>query len=197
MKKIAFLIAAAFASLGTAHAQATYTEVQPKQGRFFVGMGFTGGGDDIATVRYTNGDKGDVTFGSLIQMGAGYDYRINDQISFQGSINYHVSSEGADNGSVRFTRVPMELIVYFNVSPQWRLGAGARHVSSAKISSSGVANVGNYKFDSTLGTVVEAEYAMGRNVGVKLRYVAEKYEIAGFNGKADGNHIGIFGNYYF
>ena len=197
MKKIAFLIAAAFASLGTAHAQVTYTEVQPKQGRFFVGMGFTGGGDDIATVRYTNGDKGDVTFGSLIQMGAGYDYRINDQISFQGSINYHVSSEGADNGSVRFTRVPMELIVYFNVSPQWRLGAGARHVSSAKISSSGVANVGNYKFDSTLGTVVEAEYAMGRNVGVKLRYVAEKYEIAGFNGKADGNHIGIFGNYYF
>eukprot|EP01041_Mallomonas_annulata_P019536 gene19536-38925_t len=76
------------------------------------------------------------------------------------------------------------------MSPEWRIGFGARHVSNPKISSSGVANIGSLKFESTLGSVVEAEYAMGRNVGVKLRYVAEKYEVAGFNTKSVGQTRG-------
>ena len=196
MKKIALAFVLASASLGLAHAQ-TYTPVEPKKTRFFVGMGLTGGGDDIATVYYTNGDEGDVTFGSLVQLGGGVDYRINDALSLQASINYHVSSQGADNGNIRFTRVPIELIGYFNVSPQWRVGVGARYVSNSKINSSGVTFIGRSKLENTIGGLVEAEYAMSDKLGIKLRYVAEKYEFSGSSYKASGNHVGLFGNYYF
>ena len=212
MKNTSFALVLAFASLGAAQAQdmsnATYGNPAPapvqadsaqpaSKTRFFVGMGFTFGGEKIATVEYTDGDDGDVTFGSLIQMGGGVDYRINQDLSLQASIHTHISSEGADNGAIRFTRMPMELIGYYNVSPQWRLGVGARYVSSAKIKSRGVANIGNFSFDNTVGALVEAEYALGDRVGIKLRYVSEKYKLEGYSDKADANHFGIFGNFYF
>ncbi len=196
MKKIAFLIAAAFVTIGSAHAQ-TFNAPAQKQARFFLGMGFTGGGDKIAEVQYTNGDKGDVTFGSLIQLGGGFDYRVNEQLSLQASLNYHVSSEGADNGAIRFTRVPVELIGYYHVSPQWRIGVGARHVSNAKITSSGIATMPTLKFEDTMGGILEAEYMMGGQIGIKLRYVAEKYEFSGVRQKASGNHVGLLANWYF
>ena len=213
MKKTSLAIALAFASMGAAQAQdmsnATYgnpapvpvqadpAQPAPSKARFFVGMGFTGGGEKIATVEYTDGDDGDVTFGSLIQMGGGVDYRINQDLSLQASIHTHISSEGADNGAIRFTRMPIELLGYYNVTPQWRLGVGARYVSSAKIKSRGVANIGNFSFDNTVGAIVEAEYALGERVGIKLRYVSEKYQLEGSSEKLSGNHVGIFGNFYF
>jgi hypothetical protein len=196
MKKVALSMALAIASLSSAQAQTT-TPQAPEQARFFVGMGFTGGGDKIATIKYTDGDKGDVTFGSLIQLGAGVDYRVNDAFSLQASINDHVSSQGGSNGSLRFTRFPMELLAYYNVSPQWRVGLGARYVSGAKLKATGVLGDGSIKFDNTVGTIMEAEYAMNKQFGLKLRYVVEKYEVTGLSGKASGNHLGALVNYYF
>lgn len=209
MKNISLAILVALASLSTqaqdmtnaqygVPAQAQPAPLQEKKMRFFVGMGFTGGGDEIAEVYYDDGDKGDVTFGSLIQLGGGIDYRINSDLSLQASFNTHVSSQGADNGSVRFTRLPLELIGYYNVSPQWRLGVGARYVSNARIRSTGAAsNVGDYDFENTMGGLVEAEYLLSNKIGIKLRYVSEKYEINGLSGKLDGSHVGLFGNFYF
>jgi len=212
MKKISVAVAITLASLGTVHAQdmsnaqygvpaqaqPTYVEVKQSKMRFFIGMGLTGGGDEIASVYYDDGDEGDVTFGSLVQLGGGVDYRINSDLSLQASFHTHVSSQGADNGSVRFTRLPMELIGYYNVSPQWRVGVGARYVSNARIRSRGAAaNIGNFDIDNTVGGLVEAEYLVSSRVGVKLRYVSEKYEVSGLRGKLDGSHVGVFGNFYF
>jgi hypothetical protein len=213
MKNISLAIALAFASLATAQAQdmsnAQYGEpaVAPagpaggvlpeKQMRFFIGIGYTNGGDEIATLYYNNGDNGDVTFGGETQLAAGVDYRITNEFSLQASINSHISSQGADNGSVRFTRMPIELIAHYKIAPQWRLGAGARYVGSAKIKSKGVASgLGNYDVKNTIGSLVEAEYLFGK-FGFKMRYVVEKYELELGGGKNDGNHFGLFGNYYF
>ncbi|PWF55512.1 outer membrane beta-barrel protein [Massilia glaciei] len=198
MKKTAFAAALAIAMLGSAQAQNTNSDVPEKQTRFFLQMGFTGGGDKIATIHYTDGSKGDVTFGSLIQLGAGVDYRINETYSVQASINDHLSSEGADNGSVRFTRFPLEVLGYYKVSPQWRIGAGARFVMGPNLKSRGAASgMGNGDFDNTVGGIVEAEYAFGRNIGLKLRYVAEKYKVSGTSFTSSGNHVGLIGAYYF
>ncbi|MFL6657350.1 MAG: outer membrane beta-barrel protein [Massilia sp.] len=198
MKKITLALTLAIAAMGAAHAQDNTAAPAAKQTRFFLHMGLTGGGDKIANIQYTDGTDGNVTFGSLVQLGAGVDYRVNESFSLQASINDHVSSQGGDNGSVRFTRFPMELIAYYNVSPQWRIGAGARYVSGAKIKSRGVASdIGNGDFDNAVGALVEAEYAIGEHVGIKLRYVSEKYQLSGTNYKAKGNHAGVFGAYYF
>lgn len=182
---------------GSAAAQ-TYEEASPNGvARLVSSAGITGGGDRLAVVAYPNGAEGTVTAGSFLQGGLGIDYRVNDHFSLQASVNHHVSDEGSYNGGSRFTRTPVELIAYLGLSPEWRLGAGARFVTSAKLRSSGNASGGNVAFDNTTGGLVEIEYVMDYAFGIKLRYVVEKYETTLGKNKVDGSHVGAFMNYYF
>jgi len=194
MKKFAALIALAIASTGVAQAQAP---AEDNGVRFFLGAGLTAGGDKLVKLEFTDGTDSTVTAGGLVQLTGGVDYRINSDFSLQTSINYHVSDATASDGSVKFTRMPIELIGYYNVTPEWRIGAGARYVSSAKLSASGNAGHGHVDFDNTVGALVEAEYMFSPKAGVKFRYVAEKYKVSITKEKVDGNHFGAMFNYYF
>ena len=49
----------------------------------------------------------------------------------------------------------------------------------------------------TSGGVIEAEYLISRNLGIKMRYVNEKYEGKEVVGKIDGQHVGVFASIYF
>lgn len=195
MKKIVFAIAMAIASLNSAQAQAEAPAANPA--RFFIAMGLTGGGDKLATAYYRNGNEVDLHGGGIIQLSGGLDYQVTPQFSFQASIGYHIDRAPARNGDMRFQRFPMELLAYYHVAPSWRIGGGARYASSAKFSSSGAADIGDFDYKSSVGGVVEAEYLMTRHWGFKLRYVAEKFEEKVSKEKTDGNHVGLFANYYF
>ncbi|HEU4777395.1 MAG TPA: outer membrane beta-barrel protein [Telluria sp.] len=194
MKKIAALIALAIASVGVAQAQApsAATGLRP-----FLGAGLTFGGDDLSTVRYTDGTSETVKAGGVVQLTGGVDYRINSDFSLQTSISYHADSTSGSNGSVTFSRLPIELIGYYNVSPEWRIGVGARYVGSVKLSGSGAANGINASFDNTVGALIEGEYLMNDKVGLKIRFVSEKFTESYSKVKVSGNHIGGFANYYF
>lgn len=193
MKKIAFIFAMAIASLS----QNAAAQDMGKQLRFTVGAGLTFGGDKLATASYTNGGDIDIRAGSMVALAAGADYRISPEVSLQATVGFHVDDATARNGDVRFQRFPIELLAYYNVSPQWRIGGGARYVSSAKLSSSGAAYVGNYTFEDTVSGVLEGEYAMSSSIGIKLRYVQEKFERKVDGRKFDANHVGILANFYF
>lgn len=199
MKKIALVIALAITSLNSALAQNAPMQNAPaeKQLRFLVGGGLTFGGDKLITVEYENGIDMDVRAGGMIAINAGIDYRVTDTFSFQATVGYHVDNTSASNADARFSRVPMELLAYYHVSPQWRVGGGARYVSKPKFKMSGVIGNDNITFDNTVSGVVEAEYLLGRHAGFKLRYVHEKYKHDWIDGKIDGSHVGILANYYF
>lgn len=194
MKKIALVIALAIASLNAAHAQDVPA---PQPLRFLVGGGLTFGGDKLATMEYTNGVELDVRAGGMIAMNAGVDYRVSDAFSLQATIGYHVDNTSARNADARFTRAPVELLAYFNIDPQWRIGGGARYASNPKLKLSGAIGNGDLTFDDTVSGVVEAEYLLGRHAGFKLRYVHETYKSKEVIGKIDGSHVGILANYYF
>jgi opacity protein-like surface antigen len=194
MKKFAISIALAIASMGVAQAQAPADNTGL---RFFLGAGLTAGGDKLAELEFTDGSDSSVTAGGLVQLTGGVDYRINSDFSLQTSLSYHVSDATGSDGSIRFTRMPIELIGYYNVSPEWRIGVGARYVSKPKLKASGEAGNGQVNFDNTVGALIEAEYMMSPKAGVKIRYVSEKYETSIGKFKVDGNHIGGFFNYYF
>ncbi len=66
----------------------------------------------------------------------------------------------------------------------------ARYVTGAKLNSSGAAAGLNIKFDNAVSGLVEAEYLRGNNVGLKLRYVSEKYEAKGYRGSVDAQPCG-------
>ena len=187
MNKTILAIALSIAALGTAQAQT----------RFFVGAGLTGGGDKLATARYERLGNVDIRAGGLLAFTGGVDYTVSPQFALQASIGYHVDQAHADNGEIRFQRFPIELLAYYTPAPQWRLGAGARYLADPKLSSSGAGYIGDYQFDSSTGGIVEAEYMVSPQIGVKVRYVAEKLQFKNSSAEVDGNHVGIFANFYF
>ena len=192
MKKTVLASLLALAAVGSAHAQAGF---QPA--RFVLGGGFTFGGDKLATVAFTNGQDQDIRAGQLFAIHAGIDMLVNDQFSVQATVGYHADSTSGTNGSLRFTRFPVELLAYVHLNPQVRIGGGARFVNSPDLSGSGVVNGLDVGFDNTVGGVIEGEYFFSPMFGLKLRGVSETYKVKNSGFKVNGGHVGIYGNFYF
>ncbi len=78
------------------------------------------------------------------------------------------------------------------------MGGGVRHATNIRLKSSGVLGSGfNTNFDNSTGGLVEVEYMFSPQSGMKVRYAQESYKASGYTGKLDGNHVGLFGNFYF
>lgn len=157
--------------------------------RFTLGTALTGGGEKLATVTYTDGSTQDVRSGGLVHLWLGFEYQTG-AFALQGNVGYHVDDTTAKNGSVKFKRNPVELLGFWHVSDNVRLGGGLRKSASAEVNSSGAASsVGNFGFESKVGLVLQGEYFVtGDKFSVYGRYVAEDYTL--FGQKISGNHVG-------
>lgn len=183
--RMAWISAAGLLSLN--HAQAEEADQAPTEPviarpaiRPLLGAGLTFGGDTLATTFFTDGTRSDIKAGQLLQLYGGLEYRATPVLSVQATVGYHVDNSTASNGSVKFSRVPVELLGHFHASDKWQFGGGLRLVSGPKLSSSGAASsIGSVDFDNTIGTVIEGEYRTSSQLGFKLRYVSEKYEAKG------------------
>lgn len=208
MKKPAFAFFLALAAFG-AQAQTTepapavaaapavqYEAVGAKPLRFVLGAGITFGGDKLATAYYDDGDEVDLRAGDMVALVAGVDYRINQDFSVQGTVGYHVDRASADNGDMRFERIPFELLGYYHVNDKLRVGGGLRYVTGVKFRSSGAGDIGDYKFKDTTSPVAEIEYLFTPRMGLKLRYVNDEFKEKDYGGKVKGDHVGIFANFY-
>ena len=189
-------LAVAALALGAAHAAWAQPVVRP-----LVGMGFTFGGDTVARVVYNDGDSEKVRAGGLIHFMTGVEMGFSPLVSAQALIGYHVDGVTASNGDVKFDRYPVEFLGHYRLTDTFRLGGGARYVAKARTRSSGAAasTVPSENFKPSWGTVVEGEFTLGRNLGIKLRYVSEKFDSETFPGaqKLKGNHGGIYFVGYF
>jgi hypothetical protein len=170
---------------------------QSRPFRFFIGLGLTGGGDEVASVQYTNGSTQTLHGGGFVHLNAGVEYRFAQRFSGSLGLGYHVDDSTASNGSVKFGRYPLEVLGHFYVFDRFRVGGGVRFVSGAQITSSGAAGGGTVKLRPTTGAVIEGEYLFSSRTGLKLRYVNETYRYETFNDKVNGSHVGVIGNFYF
>ena len=173
---------------------------QQRPVRFLLGTGLTFGGDRLVTILYTDGETENLRAGELYAINAGLEFRLADNVSAQATIGYHAdSSSYTSEGRVRFRRYPLELIGHFHVDDRWRVCGGLRFVNNIELTGKGVAlaNV-QVDFKNAVGALVEVEYRAARNIGIKVRGVAEEYEAKGaFTGTADANHLGLYVNFYF
>jgi hypothetical protein len=193
MKKFAIATALALTSLASQAADGL--GMRPLH--FVLGLGLTGGGETLANVTYTNGDDQNIRSGGLVHYYGGVDVRATPQLSFQGTIGYHVdTSAGASNGSVRFTRVPIEALAYFHVDENIRVGGGVRLVNNPELRGKGVASNVHDTYDNATGVIVEGEYLFTRWMGVKLRAVSESYKSKTTGQKANGDHAGVYVSFY-
>jgi hypothetical protein len=166
----------------------------PPKIRLVLGFGATFGGDTLGTLIFTDGRSESVRAGQLLQMYGGVRYQATPRLSVQGTFGYHVDDTTASNAQIKFSRFPLELLLHHHINDQWLIGGGVRLVYGAETSATGLRPV---TFDNTVGTVIEGEYLSSPTLGVKLRYVSEKYKAqAPFSGTVDGSHIGLLMNWY-
>jgi hypothetical protein len=184
------LILAAALACGGAAAQA-----QERTVRGVLGLGLTGGGDTLATVVYTDGSTDDIKSGGLVHVFGGAEFRLAPQATLQATFGYHVDeTTGASDGSLRFSRYPLELLAHYHVSPLIKVGGGVRVVNNAKIDSRGVLSGARVDFDNTVGGVIEGEWMVTPAIGLKVRYVSEKYKAGGVS--VDADHGGFYFSWY-
>jgi hypothetical protein len=168
-----------------------------RSARGFIGMGIAGGGDTLGTVRFNNGDTTNVKAGAGIDLRAGLDWRAaSGPIGVQASVGYFVERVGGSNGSVTFTRYPVEVLAYVLAAGDIRFGVGLRHVGTGKEKGSGAASFASISFKGSTAAVVEGEWVGAGNYGIAVRYANDKYT-APNGAKIDGSHAALRFNWYF
>mgnify|MGYP002700549419 CR=1 FL=1 len=211
-KHLAALLIAATPSLALADLP-TEAPAPQKKIDFLVGTGITFGGDDIADVRVIDYDDDessqDVSAGALLHLYTGINaYIPNSDFSVQTTIGYHVDGIFASNGSVEFTRYPLELIPYYNFD-RIRIGLGLSYHLNPEFSGDNDARLGDREYDNALGLVASVEVKLGSSFALGLHYTDIDYDLSkiervngdNFNeekdSNVDGSNVGIYGTFLF
>lgn len=180
--------------------------------RPFLSLGFTAGGDTLATVTYSDGSTSSIKAGGETLFRGGLDVQLNPKFSLQASYGLHTdSTKDANNGSLDFKRNAIEGDAFWHPTGHQRLGLGFRKASDARVTGNGAASIPSLHFDASTGTVLQWEYlsgpltSFGSRAGFSIRYVNEKYSLSSIDGfgsvsgapSVDGSHFGLVGTWYF
>lgn len=208
MQVTRFLCAAAAtaAFCGTALAQ----EVQDKKFRLMAGFGYTFGGDTLVNVSLTPDSGSGPTYYEDLSGGAGLDlrlggeYRLSNSFRLQGMVAFHNDQTTGLHAHASYRRVPVELLGHWRASENLWIGGGLRKAMNGTLDreagfTSGGATLPARKWDIkfSTGVVLEAEYMMSKNWGLKMRAVKEKGLFEGDTEKFSGDHVGAIVAYYF
>jgi hypothetical protein len=162
------------------------------RGVFKAGIDF--GGDKLAGATFTNGSSDSIKAGELLYFGGGISILADSkEIETELTISYKFDQINASNGDIKFTRYPLDALVFYRF-PKFRLGGGLTYHLNPKLSSSGAgAGAGNAKFDDSLGLVLQADYLITQKLSVGGRYTSVKYKVGGasFDGSAVGVTFGM------
>lgn len=156
-----------------------------------IGAAITSGGETLVSVRFTDGSSENIKSGGFVHLFGGVEYR-SGAFTLQANVGYHVDdTSAASNGSVKFSRMPVELLGFWQLNDMWRFGGGFRKAGSAKLTGSGAASsVGNISFTGKGGLVLQGEtFFGGSQASAYLRYVTEDYELRRVS--VSGNHLGL------
>lgn len=197
---ICFVIATAGA---TAQAQAPVV-------RFLANVGYSAGGDTLASGNYVSGASYSINAGKGVTLAVGADFRVAEKVTVQATVGHHQDSTNASNGEIAFKRAPVELLGFYEMSENFRLGGGLRKAQNAEVTASGAAAgisaAGSY--ESTLGAVLEGQYFFNSQRysaaehkalwGVGVRFVNESFKQTNSTaGSKNGSHLAISFLFYY
>lgn len=177
---------------------------EPSNWRFFGRFGTGFGGEKFASGNYSNSSAyWEVGPGTGMKYALGADYRLAEKVTLQGSVGREVSTiPNAANGDLTFTRIPVELLGFYDLSRDFRLGGGLRYSTNPNMTGSGFAEgwsgLGGY--EPSLGAVLEGQYlfvtpekgsAGNGQFGLSLRYVSESFKKNGTTTSGDHYELGL------
>ncbi len=160
--------------------------------------GITNGGDDLAKIKYENGDSAKISAGELLMLGGGVNYQFAESpINVQAAISYFFDNQDAKNGDATFERWPVDLLGFYNAGNH-RFGAGLSYHMNPEFDASldGYDSI-NVDFDNALGAVVEYGYKFSGGFVLGLRYTSIDYSSSKVDGDIDGSNVGLMATFTF
>lgn len=153
--------------------------------RFLIEGGLALGGDDVATVNFTNGQSQRVNAGQGISMGVGAEYAIPslESIRLRSSVGIKYVTTAADNAHIRLTRIPINVSGNYVFNDTWRLGLGMSFHTNIKFNAGGIGD--NFTLGNASGPFIEFAYKW-----VGLTYTIMNYKDA-FGEAYNANSIGL------
>jgi hypothetical protein len=173
-------ISALLASIALAPAYSYAAEVRP-----LVVAGYDSGGDRIVNLTFTTGKGDSIRANEGLYVGGGLSV-LNDarNLEFQGTLSVKYQGLHADNGSVRWTEVPLDALVFYR-RQSFRLGGGMTYVMNPRAKGSDAASNIDMTFDNALGAVLQGDYLV-EQVSLGLRYTLIDYKFGGTTVKGSG-----------
>lgn len=192
------------------HAQGEVSETEPPPSpapralRYTAGLGYTSGGDEIVVPDRQGGPTLRLRAGQLQMTFAGIEYQTSPQLSTQVTVGLHtVAKRSIVNSASRdvlFVRVPVEVLERYHVTPRWNVAAGLRVALGASVIDIQNATIDTDRFNDAVSPVVETEFRYRPEIGVKLRYVSEKFRVrhgaGGAGERIDASHVGLLVGVY-
>lgn len=143
-----------------------------------------------------------VTFlgGGRFKVGGGVLWQ-SSQYPVQASalVNYHYDPRAGGSGSAKFSRIPLEAMVYYTGLETVRFGVGLSYVLAPKVTASVDGAEQSIRFKNALGRSFEIGYALTPRLWTNLRLSSEKYKakVAGAAQDADVSSLSVNLSYLF
>ncbi|PHR97958.1 MAG: hypothetical protein COA80_06325 [Leeuwenhoekiella sp.] len=98
----------------------------PGGAKFLIEAGGEFGGEEILTVYFEEGGDQKMRAGQGGYVAVGGEFHFKDLKSFmlRGSVGFKYVTTAADNANIRLTRFPINLLGYYKINEDFRLGAG-------------------------------------------------------------------------
>lgn len=165
MRKIYCLLAVFLAFQFYAQAQST-TPL-----RFLIEGAVGFGGDDVATVIFTNGESQRVNAGQGIAIGVGGELAIPgvESLRLRSTVGFKYVTTAADNAHIRLTRIPINISGNYVFNDTWRAAVGIAFHNNIRFNADGIGN--DFSLNNASGPFVEIAYKW-----IGISYTSMTYE---------------------
>jgi len=163
-----------------------------------VGFGVDLGGATIATGVYSDGTKVDAKANEGLLINGGV-VMITDKFETQLTVGYKSGGPKAQNGSITFDTVPVELMEFIRAS-NMRIGLGFVSQNSPKLVIDIPGTSTTTKYDNAIGSVAQIGWAPANSpFSIDLHYTAINYKPSNVvNAKSIyGNTFGLYMSFFF
>lgn len=169
IKKLALLSLLFFTSFCDSYAQENEKKASPV--RFLIKGAFEFGGDRVAEVYFTNGEKQSVRAGQGVSVAIGGEFQMPgvEKLLFHATVGYKYVTTQADNVHIRLTRVPIQVTANWMAARKLRFGAGLVMHQAIRFKADGIGQ--DIAFDGAKGPTFEVAYR-----GIGLTYTPMTYK---------------------
>lgn len=163
-----------------------------------IGFGADFGGDVLKSGIYTDGSTWEVRANQGLVLNGGV-VMVTGDFETQTTVGYKFGGPSANNGSVTFSVVPVELIEFYRAGST-RLGLGLSYHSSPKLAVDIPGASYTNEYNDAIGTVAQIGWApAGTSFSFDLRFTSVSFKQKNLAGAKDisGNTAGLYGSFYF